>query len=71
MTTKETLKQFLVTDKSGRSAKPYKLDANDIELGWDLLEEDWDSEQTLGEYLGDCEVGDKWCIDSIEILCIK
>lgn len=53
-------KLFLVTDKSGRSAKPYKLDFNHIIKHFDLEECDSDSEESLNEYLEECEIGDIW-----------
>ena len=41
-------KTFKVTDKSGRSIKPYTFDKEHIKEHWDLLEEGW-NEQTLGD----------------------
>ena len=53
-------KLFLVTDKSGRSAKPYKLDYSHIIKHFDLDECDSDSEESLNDYLDECEMGDIW-----------
>ena len=69
--TNETVKQFLVYDLSGRSTKPYKLDEIDIKTNWDLDEEDWDTEQTLNDFIEECYIDDSWNINSIKIKCIK
>ena len=50
-------KTFKVTDKTGRSIKPYTFDKEHIKEHWDLLEESWD-EQTLGEFLDESYIGD-------------
>ena len=54
-------KTFKVTDKSGRSIKPYTFDKEHIKEHWDLLEEGW-NEQTLG---------DVWETREIKMECIK
>ena len=64
-------KYFLVTDKSGRSMKPYKLNKTDIEQSWDLTEEDWDTEQTLSDFLENSSFGDFWNTQSVEFECIS
>lgn len=64
-------KYFLVTDKSGRSMKPYKLDKTHIMKTWDLSEEDWDTEKTLGDFLEDCYIDDKWETREVKIVCDK
>lgn len=63
-------KYFAVTDKTGRSTKPYKLDKTHIEQNWDLDETDWDSEETLGDFLEDCYIGDTWNTRTEKIECI-
>lgn len=63
-------KLFKVFDKSGRSAKPYIFSRTHIEKHWDLDEEDWDSEVTLGDFLEDCETGDEWNTRTEKIKCI-
>lgn len=63
-------KYFAVTDKTGRSARPYKLDKTHIENHWDLDEIDWDTEETLGEFLEDCYIGDTWNTRTEKIECI-
>ena len=63
-------KLFKVFDKSGRSMDPYILSKKRIEKYWDLDEEDWDSEVTLGDFLEDCETGDEWNTQSEKIRCI-
>jgi polyphosphate kinase 2 (PPK2 family) len=63
-------KYFLVTDKSGRSAKPYKLNRSYIEKTWDLGEEDWDGEQTLGHFLEDCYIADTWDTRTEKVQCV-
>lgn len=64
-------KEFLVTDKSGRSIKPYKLDKEHIEKNWDLSDEDWDGKETLGEFLDDCYIGDVWETQTEKIECFS
>lgn len=63
-------KTFKVTDKSGRSIKPYTFDKEHIKEHWDLLEESWD-EQTLGDYLDESYIGDVWETREIKMECIK
>ena len=63
------MKQFLVFDKSGRSAKPYRLDITHLRETWDLDETDWDDEIALGEWLDDCEIGDRWETNECRIEC--
>jgi len=63
-------KYFSVTDKSGRSVKPYKLDKTHIQKHWDLDEEDWDTEKTLGDFLEDCYIGDIWNTRTEKIECV-
>jgi hypothetical protein len=63
-------KTFKLTDKSGRSIKPYVFDKEHIEENWDLLEEDW-NEQTLGDYLDESYIGDVWETSEVKIECIK
>ena len=60
---------FIVFDKSGRSAKPYHLDITHIRETWELDELDWDGETTLGEWLNDCKIGDRWETSSCRIEC--
>jgi hypothetical protein len=62
-------KYFLVTDKSGRSNKPYKLDKQHIEKTWDLSETDWDTEKSLEEFLDNCYIGDIWNTRTEKIEC--
>lgn len=64
------MKGFIVTDKSDRSAKPYTLTELHLRKHWDLFEQDNYTEKTLQEYLDDCEVGDEWNTNAIEILHI-
>jgi hypothetical protein len=63
-------KLFKVFDKSGRSMDPYILSKKRIEKYWDLDEEDWDSEVTLGDFLEDCRKGDEWNTRTEKIKCI-
>ena len=67
----EKEKFFLAEDRTGRSAKPYKLDKTHIERTWDLDEEDWNSEITLREYLDECEEGDSWETNDKRLTCIE
>jgi len=67
---KKEEKYFSVTDKTGRSMKPYKLDKTHIEKTWDLSEEDWDTEQTLGDFLEDSYIGDTWNTRTEKFECI-
>lgn len=67
---KKEEKYFSVTDKTGRSMKPYKLDMTHIKKTWDLSEEDWDTEQTLGDFLEDCYIGDTWNTRTEKFECI-
>ena len=62
-------KYFDVTDKTGRSMKPYKLDKTHIEKTWDLSEEDWDSEKTLADFLENCYIGDTWNTRTVKFEC--
>jgi len=66
-----TEKHFSVTDKSGRSMKPYKLTKSQIEKNWDLDEEDWDTEQTLRDFLDSCYIGDTWNTRTEKIECVS
>lgn len=61
--------EYLVTDKSGRSAKPYKLSQSDLSR-WDQDECSYNGD-TLGEYLEDNDEGDEWESSSIEIVRIS
>ena len=63
-------KHFLVTDKTGRSMKPYKFDKQHIEKNWDLSEADWDTEKSLEEFLDNCYIGDTWNTRTEKIECI-
>jgi hypothetical protein len=63
-------KYFAVTDKTGRSMKPYKLNKTHIEKNWDLSEQDWDNEKTLGDFLEDCYIGDVWNTRTEKFECI-
>jgi hypothetical protein len=65
------MKHFLITDKTGRSMKPYKLDITHIQKHWDLTEMDWDDEQSLGDFLEDCYIGDIWNTRTEKIECIS
>jgi hypothetical protein len=67
--TKKQKKLFEVIDKSGRSAKPYIFSRAHIEKHWDLDEEDWDSEVTLGDFLEDSRKGDEWNTQTEKIRC--
>lgn len=67
---KKRNKKFTLTDKSGRTMKVYKLDENHIEKTWDLSEQDWDNEITLGEFIKNCSIGDCWNNDSVKIQCV-
>jgi len=62
-------KYFKVLDKSGRSSKPYLLDKTHIQNTWDLSEEDWDTEKTLGEFLDNCYIDDVWNTQDVKITC--
>lgn len=63
-------KKFLVTDMSGRGTKPVVLGLKHIKQNWDLTEEDWDTEETLGDFLENCELGDVWKTNSEKIECV-
>ena len=63
-------KYFAVTDKTGRSDRPYKLDKTHIEEHWDLEEVDWDTEEALGDFLEDCYIGDTWNTRTEKFECI-
>lgn len=63
-------KTFKVTDKSGRSIKPYKFSEEHIREYWDLLDEGWDG-QTLEDYLNTSYIGDIWENREAKIECIK
>ena len=64
-------KIFQVKDKSGRSAKPYRLDSEHIKKTWDLEEQDDNTEQTLGDFLEECFIGDIWNTTDIRIECVE
>lgn len=59
-------KLFIVTDKSGRSAKPYLFGYAHIKAHFPLEEED-ENEQSLSEFIDECEIGDSWQTSSLEI----
>lgn len=65
------MKEFIVKDKSGRSAKPYKLDIDHIKRKFDLSETDWNDEMSLLEFLDESEIGDTWNTDNLKIECIN
>ena len=67
---KQEEKYFAVTDKTGRSMKPYKLIKTHIEKTWDLTDEDWDTEESLGDFLEDCYIGDTWNTRTEKFECI-
>ena len=60
-------KNFLVKDKSGRSAKPYIFPESHIIKTWDLTETDDDGETSLGEFINESETGDIWRTNSVSI----
>ena len=62
-------KQFLLVDKSGRGFTN-TLDKSHIEKTWDLGEQDWSSEQTLGDFLESAEMGDVWETNSEKLTCL-
>ena len=64
-------KYFSVTDKTGRSMKPYKLSKSHIQKHWDLTEEDWDTEETLEDFLDSCYIGDTWNTRTEKFECIS
>ena len=64
-------KIFQVTDRSGRSAKPYRLDGEHIKNTWDLEEQDDSTEQTLKDFLEECYCGEFWNTNDIRIECIE
>ena len=66
-----TKKIFKVTDRTGRSAKPYRLDSEHIKKTWDLEEQDDNTEQTLGDFLEECFIGDIWNTTDIRIECVE
>lgn len=68
--TEQKPKYFMVTDKSGRSMKPYKMDKSHIQKHFDLTQEDWNSEQTLGEYLTESAFGENWETENSKTECI-
>lgn len=63
-------KEFLVTDKSGRSAKPYKMDIDHIKKHFDLDDMDYNTEQTLRNFLEESYIGDVWNTADLKIKCI-
>jgi len=65
-------KSFQVTDRSGRSAKPYRLDGEHIKNTWDLEEQDDSTEKTLEDFLEECFIGDVWdTSNDVRIECIE
>ena len=64
-------KIFQVTDRTGRSAKPYRLDGEHIKNTWDLEEQDDSTEQTLKDFLEECYCGEFWNTNDIRIECIE
>jgi len=64
-------KYFEITDKTGRSMKPYIFDKKHIEKNFDLTEEDWDNEETLGEFLNNCYIDDTWNTRTLKIKCTE
>lgn len=68
----EKKKIFKVTDMSGRSAKPYRLDCEHIKNTWDLEEESDSTGQTLGDFLEECYFGEFWDTGNhVRIECIE
>jgi hypothetical protein len=65
-------KIFQVTDRTGRSAKPYIFDGEHIKNTWDLEEENDSTGQTLEEFLEECEVGEFWDNgNDVRIECVE
>jgi hypothetical protein len=62
-------KFFKITDKSGRGVTVENVNRTHIEKHWDLDEEDWTSDVTLGDFLDDCYIGDTWETNNEEIEC--
>lgn len=60
-------KHFIVTDKTGRSSKPYRLTGSYLKEYWDLTDEDWVNDVSLGDFIEDCELDDVWENDTVEI----
>lgn len=59
-------KNFFVKDLSGRGYTA-NLSEEDIRASWDLEEEDWDNEESLGYFIENAEVGDEWKTNSVKI----
>ena len=65
-------KTFLCKDTSGGGRTSQELDEQHIRKYWELEDTDEDGEQTLDEYLEDCEIGDEWKgMDRLELTRIK
>lgn len=60
------MKKFFVVDKSGRGYASL-MEASQIESSWDLDYEDYDTEQTLRDFLEESWVGLKWKRNAVEI----
>lgn len=56
-------KQFLVTDKSGRSMESYKLSKKHIKTYWD-------NEESLSDFIENSKIGDQWNTQDIKIISI-
>lgn len=60
------MKKFFVKDRSGRGYTSL-MSAPQIESSWDLDYEDYDTEQTLRDFLEESWVGLKWKRNAVEI----
>jgi len=60
---------FIVTDKSGRSVKPYILNAEQLKRTWKLSSVD-DDDIPLEDFVDMSVDGDIWETSSIKIQCV-
>jgi hypothetical protein len=65
-----SMKEFLVKDKSGRMDKPATIDVGTLFKYW-KLDDTSDDDVVLEDYLINCELGDTFKTNSYSITCIK
>jgi len=64
-------KMFKASDISGRGNPTYKLSAEHIKKTWELDTLDDDGEETLGDFIDNCYIGDTWVSDLDKLECIQ
>jgi hypothetical protein len=64
-------KYFLWTDKTGRGQKSLRIPESRIKNNWNLEDEDWTTDQKLGDFIQECYIDDVWETRTEKLKCIR